>query len=330
MINNTTLKTIAEKMGLSISSVSRALQDHPRIGKKTKEMVKKTAEELNYLPNRASDLLRNKSSKILGIMVPTLNEEFFCQIIDAVELIVRKNGYFIQIFQSKDNPTRQMEGVNHFKYLRVEGVLVSLAAETSNVEILTDLEKFGIPVVFFDRVPRNKTVNRVKSNVDIGTNEAIEFLKVKGVQKIAFINGPSHLDTSDDRLNGYLKGIMTYNLITSQNLIKSTDLSEKSVMEALPKILYEKPDAIFTFNDYVALYSMAECKNRGIIPNKDILFVSYGNLPFTKFMDNPPMASIEQFPEKIGKEAAEIMLKLLIEKNNGPIQSMVDTKLIIH
>ncbi|MCA0365064.1 MAG: LacI family transcriptional regulator [Bacteroidetes bacterium] len=330
MTNTTTIKTIAETLGISISTVSRALQNNPRIGIKTRELVQKTAVQLNYLPNQASHLLRKKSTRIIGIMVPTLNEEFFCQIIDAVEEVVREKGYYLQIFQSKDIETRQLEGLNHFKYLRVEGVLVSLAAETSKIEAVSDLEKFGIPVVYFDRVPRNKMVHKIKSNVDLGTKEAIEFLRGKGVEKLAFINGPSLLDTSDDRLNGYLRGVMTYNLKTSPNMIKSTDLSEKSVADALPTILNEKPDAIFTFNDYIALYAMEACKKKGIKPNKDVLFVSYGNLPFTKYMDNPPMASVEQYPEKIGKEAANIMLERLGEKDTEPVQILVDTKLIIH
>ena len=164
--------------------------------------------------------------------------------------------------------------------------------------------------------------------------DTMAFLKGKNRNKIALINGPSNLAASDDRLNGYLIGLKEHNLFCSPTLIKSCDLSRKGAAEAMRSLLEQEivPDAVFTFNDYVALYAMEETKKHNIKPNEDILFSSYANLPITALMDNPPLTSVEQFPDKIGIETAKLLLSLM--KDGADIKNhqslMIEAQLVVH
>lgn len=328
------IKSIANALSISISTVSRALQNNPRIGLKTRERVLQKAKELSYVPNPASMFLKGKKMFVIGIIIPALEKEFFSKVINTAEDFFEKQGYQVFVFQSREDMARQDKALELILKYRVDGLLVSVAANTNNYSNFKKVEDFGIPVVFFDRVPRAYKSHRIKCDIQNGAVEAIGFLKNRDCKRIALINGPSNLEASDERLNGYLLGLQKNNLKSSPMLIKSCDLKRESVslvMDALLN-LEDMPDAILAFNDYVALYAMSVCKKKGIKPNEDILFVSYGNLPITSLMDNPPLASVEQFPDKIGIEAAKLLLKLIDnEISQDDYQELVvETNLVVH
>jgi hypothetical protein len=174
----------------------------------------------------------------------------------------------------------------------------------------------------------------VRCSISEGAFEAIEFLINKGIKRIALINGPSNLVVCDERLNGYLTAIKKFNLETSPKYIKSTDLSKDDTILKMKELLALKdpPEAIMTFNDYLALYAMQFCRQKGIVPNKDILFVSFANLPMTFYLDNPPMASVEQFAYNMGKKATELLINIIENSSEEmpPYQEiLIGTKLII-
>lgn len=328
------IKSIAEALRISISTVSRALQNNPKIGLKTRELVIEKAKELQYVPNPASMFLKGKKMFVIGIIVPALDEEFFTKVINTVEDFFEKQGYQVFVFQTRNDMLRQDKALELMLKYRVDGLLISLAANTNNYANFKKVENFGIPIVFFDRVPRGYKSHKIKCDIQNGAVEAINFLKSKNRKNIALINGPSNLDASDVRLNGYLLGLQKNDLKSSPSLIKSCDLSKESVNSTMETLLCQEnvPDAIFAFNDYVALYAMLVCKKRGLKPNDDILFVSYGNLPITTLMDNPPLASVEQFPDKTGLEAASLLLDIIDEKVaiDDYREKVIETKLMVH
>ncbi len=332
--NQVTIKKIASELGVSISTVSRALKHNPRIGLKTREKVWEVAERLNYIPNPAALFLQNNKTFTIGIIVPFLQEEFFSQVVTGIEDIIFEEGFHPIISQSRDKMSREKKAVESFLKMRVDGVLVSVSAETNNYNHFKELEKYGIPVVFFDRVPRNFPANKVKSRITDGAVEAIRFLSQRNKRKIALLNGPSNLEASDERLNGYLEGVRKYQLTTSPQLIKATNLSKEDTTRKMMEFLEqgETPDAIVTFNDYVALYAMRACKERGVLPNKDIQFVSFANLPITALMENGPLASVEQFPMEIGVQSARLLLKCIHDtsENIDYEEVIIKTELIIH
>jgi DNA-binding LacI/PurR family transcriptional regulator len=334
MKSDINIKSIADALRVSISTVSRALQNNPKIGLKTRELVIEKAKELRYVPNPASMFLKGKKMFVIGIIVPALDEEFFTKVINTVEDFFEKQGYQVFVFQTRNDMLRQDKALELMLKYRVDGLLVSLAANTNNYANFKKVEDFGIPIVFFDRVPRGYKSHKIKCDIQSGAVEAINFLEGKNRKSIALINGPSNLDASDVRLNGYLLGLQKNNLKSSPKLIKSCDLKKESVNAAMEMLLNQEnvPDAIFAFNDYVAMYAMLVCKKRGLKPNEDILFVGHGNLPIATLMDNPPLASVEQFPEKTGMESAKLLLSIIEDeiRIDDYQEILIETKLVVH
>ena len=335
MRHQATIKEIAQKLGISISTVSRALQNNPRIGLRTREQVWAVAKEIHYVPNPAAIFLKKNRTHTIGVLLPHLQEEFFSMAITGIEDVALEKGYNVVVSQSRDKFEREEKALKSFLSSRVDGVIVSVATETQNYSHFKELESYGTPLVFFDRVPRNLEANKVRCNVTEGAFEAIEFLVNKGIKRIALLNGPSNFEVSDERLNGYLKAIKKFDLHTFPSYIKSTDLSKEDTVEKMIQLLTlsEPPEAVLAFNDYLALYAMQVCKQKGIVPNKDILFVSFANLPITFYLDNPPLASVEQFAYNMGVKAAELLIEIIENPSDEmpPYQEIVlGTKLIVH
>jgi DNA-binding LacI/PurR family transcriptional regulator len=329
-----TIKHIAQALNISISTVSRALQNHPRIGLRTKEKVFEMAQRLNYVPNPAAILLKKNKTYTIGVVLPHLQEEFFSQAITAIEDVISAENYNVVVSQSRDKLERENRAIKSFISSRVDGVIASISAETTQYYQFRELEKYGIPIVFFDRAPKDVAVNKVRGNIADAAFEVIDFLAKKGIKKVAILNGPASLEISDERLMGYWGAMKKFNLPIIQNYIKSTDLSKEDTTKKMIELLNGKelPEAVFCFNDYVALYAMQVCKQRGLIPNKDIMFVSFANLPITTYLDNPPLASVEQFAYQMGEKAAQLLLKIIhAEKETlEPEDIVVNTKLIVH
>jgi DNA-binding LacI/PurR family transcriptional regulator len=330
-----TIKEIAKELGISISTVSRALQNNTRIGLRTRERVWEMAKLMHYVPNPAAIFLKKNRTFTLGVLLPYLQEEFFSMAITGIEDIALEKGYNVVVSQSRDKFEREEKALKSFLNSRVDGVIASVAAETKNYSHFKNLENYGIPLVFFDRVPRNLEANKIRCKITEGAFDAIEFLVNKGAKKIALLNGPSNLEASDERLNGYLLAIQKFDLKTSPSYIKSTDLSKEDSIVKMNELLAlkEPPDAILTFNDYLALYAMQVCKQKGIVPNKDILFVSFANLPMTFYLDNPPLASVEQFAYNMGLKATELLMTIIENKSEEKPayqEIVLPVKLIVH
>jgi DNA-binding LacI/PurR family transcriptional regulator len=330
-----TIKEIAQELGISISTVSRALQNNPRIGLRTRERVWEAAKLMHYVPNPAAILLKKNKTSTIGVVLPYLQEEFFSMAITGIEDVALEKGYNVILSQSRDKFEREEKALKSFLSSRVDGVIASVATETNSYSHFKELESYGTPLVFFDRVPRNLDANKVRCNITEGAFQAVEFLINRGITKIALLNGPSNFEVSDERLNGYLMAIKKFKLQTSPNYIKSTDLSKEDSVEKMLELLAlkEPPEAILTFNDYLALYAMQVCKQKGIIPNKDILFVSFANLPMTFYLDNPPLASVEQFAYNMGVKSAELLISIIENPSTEmpPYQELIlETKLVVH
>lgn len=329
-----TIKHIAQSLNISISTVSRALQNHPRIGLRTKEKVFEMAQRLNYVPNPAAILLKKNKTYTIGVVLPHLQEEFFSQAITAIEDVISAENYNVVVSQSRDKLERENRAIKSFISSRVDGVIASISAETTQYYQFRELEKYGIPIVFFDRAPKDVAVNKVRGNIADAAFEVIDFLANKGIKKVAILNGPASLEISDERLMGYWGAMKKFDLPIVQHYIKSTDLSKEDTTKKMLELLScgDMPEAVFCFNDYVALYAMQACKHKGLIPNKDIMFVSFANLPITSYLDNPPLASVEQFAYQMGEKAAQLLLKIIHAEKEilDPEDIVVNTKLIIH
>jgi len=332
-----TIKEIAKQLNISPSSVSRALHDHPSIGLRTKMRVQELAQQLNYEPNKIAIFFKQRKTFAIGVVLPNLKEEFFSNAISGIEDVAIKNKYNVFIGQSHDDVEREMQIITAMKEQRVDGIIISLAKHTKNYDHLLALSRYDIPVVFFDRVPPLKNVNRVYYNMVEGTKQALEFLITKGHRRIGVINGPDEMKSSKERTDAYKEVMIKQRLKIDMSLVVSTDLSAESTRVVLDELLSAKPrpTAILAINDYVALDAMQYAKKLKLKINKDICFVSYANLPITSFLLNPPMASVEQHPYLQGSKAAEILMDILDDQNDDKDKDsckdiMVSGELIIH
>lgn len=271
------------------------------------------AKELNYEPNqRAIQFLQGKSHTI-GVILPELAESFFSAAISGIEDIAYQRNYTVLLAQSHDDADREKLLIEKMKMQRVDGLLISVSKTTNTYEHFEAFKKSNIPIVFFDRIPPVKNIHFVASNLESGTFEAVNFLLKKGHRTIGMINGPTNLVASTERKNGYIKAMTSHRLKFDPSLMVNCDLTEAGTIESMDNFLNHKrkPTAIVTFNDYVALFAIRYARSLNIQINKDIDFVSYANLPLINYMDFTPIASVEQFPYKQGKKAADILLDLI-------------------
>ena len=329
-----TIKEIAKRLNISSSTVSRALHDHHSIGLRTKMRVQQLAKELKYEPNQTAIFFKQRKTFTIGVILPHLSESFFSSAISGIEDFASTKKYNVLVGQSHDSQEREKQLVEAMKNHRVDGMLVSVAKNTSNYEHFDILNDYNIPLVFFDRIPRKEDIHYVTVNLVNGMTAAINFLVSRGHRNIALINGPNTIIASRERLEGYKEALSRKKIKIDAAYIISTDLSKAGTEKAMEELLALKrrPTAIITFNDYVALDAMQYARQQRIKINQDISFVSFANLPMCHYMEKPPLASVEQFPYEQGKKAAEILWQILDTDDNikTKFQLVLDSKLMVH
>ncbi|MES1221873.1 MAG: LacI family DNA-binding transcriptional regulator [Bacteroidota bacterium] len=313
-----TIKEIARQLNISVSTVSRALHNHHSIGLRTKMRVQELASKLNYEPNQTAIFFKQGKTFTIGVILPNLSESFFSSAISGIEDFANSKKYNVLLGQSHDDEDRERQIVETMKNHRVDGILASVSKNTVNYSHFESLKNYNIPIVFFDRIPALPEINFVACNLENGTEEAVDFLVKRKHKNIALINGPEKMLATKERLEGFKNALKKNKIKVNTSFITSTDLSKESTQEAMHRLLSlkPKPSAIITFNDYVALDAIQYAKKAKVKINKEIAFVSFANLPICNYMENPPLASVEQFPYLQGKKSAEILIELL-EKNKN-------------
>ena len=304
-------------MNVSVSTISRALHDHPSIGLEMRQQVQKLAKELKYEPNQAAISFKQGKTFTIGVILPNLREEFFSIAINGIEDVATKNKYTVLIGQSHDDTEREKLIADSMRKHRIDGLIVSLSKNTVSFDHFDQLKEQGTPVVFFDRVPDTADAYTVSCNLKNSSLKLVDWLVNKGLRTIGFIKGPDTMRPSQERLDGYFEGLKKNGLPINNSYVVNTDLSQKKTQEAMGQLLSlnDRPAAIIAFNDYVALDAMKYTRSNGLKINKDIFFVSYANLPVTSYLDDPPIASVEQFPYQQAEKATDILFQLIDTKD---------------
>lgn len=315
-----TIKEIAKRLNISPSTVSRALHDHPRIGLRTRMQVQQLAKELNYEPNQLAIRFKQKRTFTLGLILPNLSEEFFSLAINGIEDTALKNNYNVLIGQSHDELELEKRIVKTMYDHRVDGILASISKNTSDIAHFRQLDKYNIPVVFFDRVPDVPEIHSVWCSLYNSTIKAVDLLFERGHERIGFIDGPLSLNIRNERMEGYCAAHKKKAIPVNEAFIVRTDFSSKGTFAAMDQLLSlrQKPTAIVAFNDNIALDAIQYVKKKKLKHAHGISFVSYANWHITDYLDNRPLASIEQFPYKQGSMATELLLKLLTAGSPAP------------
>lgn len=331
MTSNLTMKKIAKELGVSVSTVSRALKNHPRIGAQTTEKVQNLAKELHYQPNIRAINFKNKKSFNVGVVLPYLTEQFFSIALSGIEETLMRKGYSMVVMQSKNDYEREAAAIESLIRHGVDGILISLASETYNKSHFHNVFH-QVPFVFFDRVMKHPRYSSVYGNITRVACEAVDHLIKNGYQKIALMNGPNSLQGTEERLNGYLDGLKAHGLAINPKYIKNINLSQEDTELKINELLDlpERPDVILAFNDYIALDAMQVCKNRGLKINQDIRFVTFSNLSFCSYLENPPILTVEQFPSELGSQAARLLIDAMeTPESYTPREVVIEPRLII-
>lgn len=324
-----TLKEMAKRLNVSVSTVSRGLVGHPRIGLGMRMKVQQMAKELGYEPNGLAVSFKSKKTFIIGVIVPFVREEFFSNAICGIEDIASQHNYTILFGQSYDDIDNEIRLVDVMKRQRVDGLIISLSKASSNTHHIDTLSRLNIPVVYFDRVPAAGTVNKVYCDVQDGTKKLVSKLLAKGIRRIALINGPDTLAASKDRLNGYMETMAKFKLKVDMQLVETTDFSVEGTYEAMCKLMSVKPSpqAIISFNDYVHMDVIQYAIQQKIKVNEEVVFASFANLPITNYTVHPPLMALEQYPYKQGESAMNMLLQVIEHKSKsveGPLHARVE------
>jgi len=316
--NAITIKDIARELGLSVSTVSKALSDSYEISEKTKKLVTEYAEKNNYRPNPIAKSLKQGNSKSIGIVVSTIENNFFSQVINGIESVAYSKGYNVIITQTHESYDLEVLNVKHLTFRSIDGILISLSTETNDVEHLNILHKKGLPIVFFDRISEDINTHKVIADNFTGAYEGTTHLIKSGYKKIAHITSSANSSITRERLGGYKKALEDNDVAFDGNYIKycphgGRDLAE--IKNALNDLLSmnERPDAIFTSSDRITVTTLLLLHELEIKIPGEIALLGFTNTQLADAL-NPSLSSIYQPGFEIGKTAAEMLINLIESK----------------
>ena len=329
--DQTTIRDIALKLGVSISTVSRALRNVEDINPETKKAVLEVAKKLNYEPNRIAQSLRSKKTNILGVVVPQINLHFFSSAISGIQEYASHHHYSVIICQSLESLQTEEAAIHALISNRVDGLLISLSSKTNHSDHLQPLIQKKIPIVLFDRVADGLNATRVIVDDHDGAFKAVEHLIKTGCKRIAYMGGPTHLYISNQRKQGYLDALEKYNMAVDDNLIIHCDNLQTDPALKAEALLSkkERPDAFFCLNDPIAIMVMQIIKSKNFnIPN-DVSIIGFTNEPVSQYIE-PSLTTVSQPSYEIGEMAASLFIEQIENKESFiPVTKVLPTELVI-
>ncbi|PJJ10594.1 LacI family transcriptional regulator [Flavobacterium sp. 1] len=318
-MKETTLKEIAEILGISITTVSKALQNKPDVSKKTIEKVLALAEELNYTPNSFAVNLRTKESKTIGLIIPEVVHHFFSNVIKGIIAAAEKNGYLVIILQSNESLELEKKQVALLINKRVDGIIMTLSNESNNDFHIKEILRKGIPFVQVDKISKLIPSSKVIINDQKAAMEAVQHLIDKGCRKIAHIRGPENPQNAIDRFLGYKKALEKNGISYDSKLVYTCkNVTFEEGIEFAKQILEEHPDVdgIFVITDLVAVGVLAYFNEKHIqVPNK-IAVIGFSNW-FMAQIITPKLSTIDQPSYEMGLAAFTLLLEEMICHKNG-------------
>jgi LacI family transcriptional regulator len=314
-----TIKDIAKALGLSTSTVSRALRDSYEISAATKQQVLNYAKQINYRPNPAALSLKERKTGSIGIIVGEIANSFFSQVINGVECIAREKGYTVIIAQSLESYEHEVSGLQFLASRSVDGCLVSVASETKDFSHFSSLSQRGFPMVFYDRVIEEFDAHKITSDNFTGAYQATTHLLKNGYRKIAFMAHDEKLFITKKRLEGYKKALADNGIAFDNAFVKYCPYGGMLSGEAEHAFnelftAEEKPDAIFTSSDKLTTLCMRLCSNAEIFMPAEIGLIGFSNLDNTEFF-SPALSVIRQPAFEMGRIAAEMLIKTIESKH---------------
>jgi len=313
-----TIKDIAKALGLSTSTVSRALRDSYEISPETKKLVLEYAEKNNYHPNPIALSLKERRSRSIGVVVCEIANSYFSQVINGIESIAYNNGYNVIIAQSRESFDREMLNLQYLTSRSIDGLIISVSTETTDFSYLKELHGKGMPIVFFDRIVSEIDTHKVIADNYKGGYDATVHLINSGYRRIATVSNPELLSITKERLAGYKAALADHGIKQDDALIKYCrhgGMIVEEVEEAVSELLKlkERPDAIFASADKLTTNCLRILKAKGLSVPGDMGLVGFSNTDLTELLD-PPLSVIKQPAFEMGEIAMGLLLQLIESK----------------
>ncbi len=306
-----TIKDIAKKLNISISTVSRALRNTPDVNAETKKSVLALSEELNYQPNRLALSLRQKQTHTIGVIVPNL-DYVLSMMVRGIDEVALEAGYTVMVCQSNESFGREIVNTKRLLESLVDGFIISVSSETKSFDHFKKIRERNIPMVVFDRITPHLVAPNVRLDNEMGGFLATEHLLEEGYKRIAILAGPKNLGISNSRMDGYMNALKKHKVKIDPSLIIHCDFNQDYAFFATQELLNMKkrPDAIFTISDRMAIGAMLAIKKKGLKMPEEIGLVGFNNEPVVSLV-TPQISSVDMSSFEIGKAAAKLFIETM-------------------
>ena len=311
-----TIKDIAKRLNISLSTVSRALRNASDVNPDTKKAVMALSEELNYQPNKLALSLRQKQTHTIGVIVPNL-DYVLSLMVRGIDEVALEAGFTVMVCQSNESFGREILNTRRLLESLVDGFIISVSSESKSFEHFKKIQERNLPVVVFDRVTPHLTAPSVRIDNEEGGFLATEHLIEQGYKRIAVLAGPENLGVSNSRMDGYLNALKKHKIKKDPELIVHCDFNQDYAYFATLELLAmkKKPDAIFTISDRMAIGAMLAIKKKGLRMPQDIGLVGFNNEPVTSLV-TPSISSVDMPSFELGKAAAKLFIETMHNKEN--------------
>jgi LacI family transcriptional regulator len=319
-----TIYDIAKALDISPATVSRGLKDHPGIRKDTKKRILEAARQMGYQHNTFARNLRVKNTNTIGVIIPRFNSYFMSTVIAGMEKVANDRGYMLIISQTQESVKKEIASVNTMFNSRVDGLLVSLAFDTENIDHFNAMLKKEIPIIFFDRIAEHtKCTSIIIDNAKAGYDATFHLIE-QGCKRIVYVGGSLSRNVYADRLKGYKQALAEKGIPYDDSLIIINNLSEQAGNEAAQQILKMNPlpDGIFTANDTAAVACIRDLKQAGLRVPEDVAVVGFNNDPISRVIE-PNLTTIHYPGHEMGEIAATTLLNTINKLPSANLNTLV-------
>ena len=326
----TTLKDVAQKAGVSVSTVSRVINEEPLVKDRTREVVEAAIDELGYMPNRVAQRLRSiiAKNKLIGLVVPDIQNPFYVDVVRGVEEAAYRQNFAVMIGNFDQTEEKEKIFLEILQSESIDGLIVA-PSRGRDIHIRKVIEN-GYPVVCIDRGLVGIDVDVVKVNNEEGAAGAIDYLIGLGHTRIAHITGHPSIPTTRERVAGYEAAMAGRGIEIDPDLVRNSDSSYQSGADLMQELLdlEAPPTAVFTANNLLTLGALKTIHEAGLdIPN-DISIVGFDDMYWSVSL-NPPLTAVRQSGYDIGSRAADLLLQKIAHPNRATSSVVLDTELMV-
>lgn len=320
------LKDIASRLGVSIATVSRALQGHSSVSAATRRRVEAAAREMNYSKNFIGDSLRSGSLPVIGVIVPHGVTLFYSSVLDGIEHVAAQEGYAVVCMNSRESYEEELRNVQSLSALHVAGIIASVTQETADSAHFDKLAAAGIPVVFVARDLESLRYSSVVADSVDASRRATLHLASQGCRRIAILCGPGRLRMVAERKHGYIEALHELQMPVRPEYVAYSDIDMPSAVDATDMLLDlpEPPDAILALNDTLLFAAMRAIRRRGLSMPADVALIGFSDVEYAIDV-SPSLSTVEDRSHLMGEKACRMLIGHIRGVQTAPRRVIVPT-----